>query len=137
MFVTKLMETSLRALIEQRSLARQPLSATEVSAFSLDVARALNYFHQKRPSSIIHRDISSAKVSDYGTANFKKKTMTPAPGAAIYSAPEALTRNQTVKVDVFSFGVLLCEMSIQKMPDPDKRKQQVASVTNPLIRALI
>ncbi|PFX11731.1 putative serine/threonine-protein kinase [Stylophora pistillata] len=136
LFVTKLMETSLRALIEQRSLARQPLSATEVSAFSLDVARALNYLHQKRPSSIIHRDISSAKVSDYGTANFKKKTMTPAPGAAIYSAPEALTRNQTVKVDVFSFGVL-CEMSIQKMPDPNKRKQQVASVTNPLIRALI
>ena len=89
----------------------RPLSATEVSILSLDVARALNYLHQKKPSPIIHRDISSAnvllwrqgdqwrgKVSDYGTANFMKHTMTVAPGAMIYIAPEALTSNQTVKV---------------------------------------
>ena len=38
------------------------------------------------------------KVSDYGTANFIQQTMTVAPGAMIYSAPEALTSNQTVKV---------------------------------------
>ena len=106
LFVTELMETSLRALLEQRSL-----STTEVSVISLDVARGLNYLHQKEPSPIIHRDVSSAnvllwrqgeqwraKVSDYGTANFMRHTMTVAPGAPIYSAPEALTKNQTVKV---------------------------------------
>ena len=106
LFVTELMESSLRALLEQR-----PLSRTEVSVISLDVARALNYFHHKEPSPIIHRDISStnvllwrqadqwrAKVSDYGTANFMQQTMTVGPGAMIYSAPEALTKNQTVKV---------------------------------------
>ena len=37
-------------------------------------------------------------MSDYGTANFMQQTMTVAPGAMIYSAPEALTSNQTVKV---------------------------------------
>ena len=37
-------------------------------------------------------------MSDYGTANFMQQTMTEAPGARIYSAPEALTSNQTVKV---------------------------------------
>ncbi|PFX21234.1 putative serine/threonine-protein kinase drkD [Stylophora pistillata] len=150
LFVTELMETSLRALIEQKSLARQPLSATDRSVISLDVARALNYLHQKQPSPIIHRDVSSAnvllwlqgdqwraKVSDYGTANFKQQTMTAAPGAAIYSAPEALSKDQTVMVDVYSFGVLLCEMSIQEMPDPERREQQVALVTNRLTRALI
>ena len=106
LFVTELMESSLRALLEQR-----PLSSSEVSVISLDVARALNYLHLKKPSPIIHRDISSAnvllwrqadqwrgKVSDYGTANVLQQTMTVSPGAMIYSAPEAHTRYQTVKV---------------------------------------
>ena len=108
LFVTELMETSLRALLELRSL-----SPTEVSVISLDVARALNYLHLKKPSPIIHRDISSAnvllwreadqwrgKVSDYGTANFKRDIMTACPGSRIYSAPEALTESQTAKVCV-------------------------------------
>ena len=118
LFVTELMESSLRALLEQR-----PLAATEVSIISLDVARALNYLHQKKPSPIIHRDISSAnvllwrqgdqwrgKVSDYGTANFMQHTMSVGPGATIYMAPEALTSKQTVKV---SYDLLkVCYLSI-------------------------
>ena len=111
LFVTELMEKSLRALFEER-----PLSETEIRVISLDVARALNYLHQKKPSPIIHRDVSSAnvllwrqgdqwrgKVSDYGTANFMQQTMTVAPGAMIYSSPEALTPNQTVKVGYYWF----------------------------------
>ena len=106
LFVTELMESSLRALLEQR-----PLSSLEVSVISLDVARALNYLHLKKPSPIIHRDISSAnvllwrqadqwrgKVSDYGTANVLQHTMSVGPGAMIYSAPEAHNKHQTVKV---------------------------------------
>ena len=106
LFVTELMESSLRALLEQR-----PLSSSEVSVISLDVARALNYLHLKKPSPIIHRDISSAnvllwrqanqwrgKLSDYGTANVLQHTMSVGPGAMIYSAPEAHNKHQTVKV---------------------------------------
>ena len=106
LFVTELMQSSLRALLEQRRL-----SSLEVCVISLDVARALNYLHLQKPSPIIHRDISSAnvllwrqadqwrgKVSDYGTANVLQHTMTVGPGAMIYSAPEAHTRYQTVKV---------------------------------------
>ena len=37
-------------------------------------------------------------MSDYGTANFMQQTMTVAPGATIYCAPEALSSNQTPKV---------------------------------------
>ena len=108
-FVTELMESSLRALLEQ-----QPLSTTDISIISLDIAQALNYLHKSEPP-IIHRDISSAnvllwrhcdqwrgKVSDYGTANFMQQTMTVAPGAMIYSAPEALTSIQTVKVSSYT-----------------------------------
>ena len=120
LFVTELMETSLRTLLEQRAL-----SEAEMSFISLDVARALNYLHQKQPSPIIHRDISSAnvllwrqgehwrgKVSDYGTANFVQQTTTVAPGAMIYSAPEALTKNQTVKVSCYLFIVYMCAFHV-------------------------
>ena len=41
------------------------------------------------------------------------------------------------QVDVYSFGVLLCEMSIQELPDPERRDEQVAMVTNSVLRALI
>ena len=113
LFVTELMEKSLRALFEDR-----PLSETEIRVISLDVARALNYLHQKKPSPIIHRDVSSAnvllwrqgnqwrgKVSDYGTANFMQQTMTVAPGATIYCAPESLSPNQTPKVGNHLFQI--------------------------------
>ena len=42
-----------------------------------------------------------------------------------------------LKVDVYSFGVLLCEMCIQELPDPERRGQQIAMVTNRQLRALI
>ena len=113
LFVTELMEESLRALLEQRQL-----SEIEIRVILLDVARAINYLHQKKPEPIIHRDVSSAnvllwrqgdqwrgKVSDYGTANFMQQTMTVAPGAMIYSAPEVLTSNQTVKVSFLEFAL--------------------------------
>ena len=106
LFVSELMDISLRTLLQQRQL-----SETEMALISLDVARALNYLHQKKPDPLIHRDVSSAnvllwrrgdqwrgKVSDYGTVDFMQQTMTVAPGAMIYSAPESLTPNQTVKV---------------------------------------
>ena len=117
LFVTELLESSLRALLNQRSL-----STIEISVISLDVARALNYLHLKKPSPIIHRDISSAnvllwrqgdqwrgKVSHYGTANFMQQTMTACTGDYIYSAPEAFPR--TVKVqcipDIFKLQLYL------------------------------
>ena len=120
LFVTELMETSLRTLLEQRLL-----SEAKMSVISLDVARALNYLHKKQPIPIIHRDISSAnvllwrqgehwrgKVSDYGTANFMQQTMTIAPGALTYSAPEAFTKNQTVKVSCNLFTIYMCAFHV-------------------------
>ena len=107
LLVTELMETSLRAL-----LGRRQLSETEVTVISLDVARALNYLHQRKPKPIVHRDVSSAnvllwkqydqwrgKLADYGTAKFVEQIMTKYAGALCYGAPEAGSCfNQTVKV---------------------------------------
>ena len=121
LFVTELMELSLRALLGQRQLTE-----TEISVISLDVSRALNYLHHMKPSPIVHRDVSSAnvllwrqgeqwrgKVSDYGTAKFVQQNMTVAPGALIYNAPEALSSNQTSKVSFFIDKYTYLCMSLQ------------------------
>ena len=114
LFITELLETSLRALLGQRQL-----TDTEISIISLDISLALNYLHNMKPSPILHRDVSSAnvllwrqgdqwrgKVSDYGTAKFVQQTMTRAPGAVIYSAPEAVSSNQTSKVSLWTIMVI-------------------------------
>ena len=40
-------------------------------------------------------------------------------------------------MDVYSFGVLLCEMCIRDLPDPKQREKQVALVNNDEFRELI
>ena len=106
LFITELLDTDLRDVLRQR-----PLLHEEVVCIALDVAKALNYLHLKKPSPIIHRDISSsnvllwrrdncwrAKLSDYGAANFMRQHMTSNPGASIYAAPESQTSQQSPKV---------------------------------------
>ena len=107
LFVTELMESSLRKLLEKRQLSEK-----EIAVISLDVAHALNYLHERKPKAIVHRDVSSAnvllwkqngewrdKLGDYGTVKFLQEIMTVAPGAMIYGAPEVgCPHNQTVKV---------------------------------------
>ena len=39
------------------------------------------------------------------------------------------------QIDVFSYGVLLCEMCTKEPPDPERRERQIASVWNKEIRA--
>lgn len=111
LLVTELMEKSLQALVHQPG---QQLLDTEIAVIALDVALGLNYLHQRKPTPIVHRDVSSAnvllwirdkkwrgKLSDYGTARFAGEAMTRSPGAFIYSAPEAGSTSQTVKVSWF------------------------------------
>ena len=121
LFITELLETSLRALLEQHDLDKCQLADTKISIISLDVSLALNYLHNVKPFPIVHRDVSSAnvllwrqgdqlrgKVSDYGTANFVQQTRTRAPGAAIYSAPEAVSPSkQTSKVSLWTIMAII------------------------------
>ena len=110
LFITELLDTDLRNVLRQRSLHLE-----EVVCIAVDVAKALNYLHLKKPSPIIHRDISSsnvllwrrdncwrAKLSDYGAANFMRQHMTSNPGASIYAAPESHTSQQSPKVSTNS-----------------------------------
>ena len=107
LLVTELLDTSLRNLLSDRRLSQD-----EILILALDVAKGLNYLHLNKPLPILHRDISSAnillwkreetwraKLSDYGAANFMRQQMTVNPGAMIYSAPEAVTAQQSPKVN--------------------------------------
>ena len=100
LLITEIMECSLRARLYNQT--DPPLSDPEITTIALDVAKALNYLHQKR-EPIIHHDISSgnvllrphgdqwrAKVSDYGTANFVRQSNINYAGNAVYCAPESL-----------------------------------------------
>ena len=145
--LTELMSTSLRAVLEHR-----PFNPAQITSISLDVARALNYLHLMHPDPIIHRDISSAnvllepgpsnswraKVSDYGSANFLQQLRTAGPGNPTYAAPEAdIPSQQSPKMDVYSYGVLLLEMCSRRFPNPEECEALLQRVQQPTMVALI
>ena len=137
----ELMHTSMR-----KYLVKDPdiPSAVFRVCVSLDIAKALNYLHLMQPHPIIHRNISSAnvlleplsnqiwraKVTDYGSANLHSQMISENPGIFVYSAPEAhLPSHQSIKMDIFSFGVLLIEMNTTaRFPDVDKRESLIHSI---------
>ncbi len=88
---------------------------------ALDVARALEYIHTQK---VIHRDIKPenvhvsdtgvVKLMDFGIAKGEGMALTRAGyvlGTPYYMAPEqVMGQNITVQVDVYAFGMLLCEI---------------------------
>nr|KJB45568.1 hypothetical protein B456_007G312800 [Gossypium raimondii] len=89
------------------------------------IAKGLTYLHEECSKQIIHCDIKpqnilldeslTAKISDFGLAkllmNDKTRTKTGIRGTKGYVAPEWFRKIPvTVKVDVYSFGVMLLEI---------------------------
>ena len=145
MIIIELMEASLRATYKRNSLTKKQM----LSIFK-DVAYAIHYLHEFR-EPLIHRDLTApnvllkllpdnnylAKVSDFGSANLEKFATTSGEGAIIYSAPESFppprdkTRprpKQTVKMDSYSYGILLCEVVNHELPDDDHLEEMVEAM---------
>tara|TARA_Y100000994_G_scaffold249638_1_gene263086 strand:- start:19575 stop:20516 length:942 start_codon:yes stop_codon:yes gene_type:complete len=113
----------------------------------MDVLQGLAYFHNRRPQSLIHRDIKPtnilltpsyrAKITDFGISKLyslerknsftgidvinKESELTADVGTMRYRAPETYNSNIEYdnKVDIYSFGVLLYEMFEVRRHVPD------------------
>ncbi len=132
MIVTELLDTSLRSAYQDNRVG-----PNKRRIFG-DISSALVYLHRQR-EPVIHRDVSSAnvllhslpnnrwlaKLSDFGSANLARDATTPGEGAILYTAPEAFPQSpyspqprpqQTTKIDVYSFGVLACEVVTRTFP---------------------
>ena len=99
-----------------------------------DVSLGLRYLHEHTPP-VIHRDLSannvllttslSAKISDLGVAKIldlspSQHMSTMVPGTPCYMPPEALITppNYTIKIDSYSFGVLILHLLCAEWPFP-------------------
>ena len=157
LIITEIMDASLRDVYKRNQLTSEMMKLTILR----DVAAGLNYLHCL-DDPIIHRDVSSAnvlleskgpdrwkaKLSDFGSANIARNAITTAPGAAVYSPPECVAttvairvrkKQQTTKIDVFSFGVLLCEIMTCQLPNLDQfhgMLQNVATSSPPIAQLI-
>ena len=150
--LTELMQTSLRAVLEEKEINLLTMSRQQVSYIALEVCIALNYLHLMKPDAIIHRDVSSAnvllerlgtdlwkaKLSDFGSSNFARLVMTAGPGNFTYAAPESSDPEmQSPKMDVFSYGILLLEMSHCHFPEVQRRQELIHQLTWSTMKTII
>ncbi|XP_027339916.1 probable serine/threonine-protein kinase SIS8 isoform X1 [Abrus precatorius] len=96
---------------------------------ALDAARGMNYLHNCTPV-IVHRDLKSpnllvdknwvVKVCDFGLSRMKNSTFLSSrstAGTAEWMAPEVLRSELSdEKCDVYSYGVILWELSTLQQP---------------------
>ena len=138
--LTELMQTSLRAVLDKKETNKLSMSRQQISNIAMDVAKALNYLHLMKPDAIIHRDVSSsnvlleplgadiwkAKLSDFGSSNFAHQITSAGPGNFSYAAPESFDPEmQSPKMDIFSYGILLLEMSYSQFPNVQNRQDLI------------
>ena len=139
LLLLELLQKNLRQAYEDSDLG----FSVALSIFR-DVAYGLHHLHEHQ-EPIIHRDVSApnillealpggtwrAKLSDFGSANFLKRSKTPGMGAIVYTAPEMFPRDDpttpmprpTVKCDVFSYGIVLVEVITRSLPSTENRHQ--------------
>lgn len=110
------------------------LSLPLIIRFAIDIAKGLNWLHHK---GIIHRDLKPAnilidrnysiKLADFGLSHVKSRKGSDVGfygvcGTSCYMAPEVISKKPYgIKCDVFSFGLLLCELIMGEYPYDQKK----------------
>jgi hypothetical protein len=102
---------------------QRTMTMTSMLSIAIDVAQGMNYLHSLEPI-IIHRDLKSAnilidrnlsaKVGDFGLSY--KTASSQASSSGVFGTPEYMAPEVMMgkpydrKVDVYSYGVVLCEL---------------------------
>jgi len=122
------MEASLFDFIQVTSVEYDE-QLLHIMAFS--VARSMDYLHS---CNLIHRDLKSLnllvnqhfeiKICDFGLSRVidRNQPMTANIGTVCWVAPEIFSNKKlyTEKADVYSYGVILWELLVRKMPFEDE-----------------
>ncbi len=134
-FIGATIKGDMMILMEYMSISlRKQLEIDEyftpniVKQVSLGIVKALNYLHRDISSAnvllepLLPPKLWKAKITDYGSVNLVRQLHTENPGSPAYSAPEAATPSQqTTKIDIYSFGVLMLEMLTGQLLAPENR----------------
>lgn len=123
----------LKTLLVRYQEENHPLGFDYVKVkIALHVAHALTYLHSLDPP-VIHRDLKSrnillsremdAKLTDFGISRERiDETMTAGVGTSMWMAPEIMLGNAYDEMaDMFSFGVVLSELSTHLSPYANAR----------------
>eukprot|EP00597_Dinobryon_sp_UTEXLB2267_P008479 CAMPEP_0170088298 /NCGR_PEP_ID=MMETSP0019_2-20121128/22585_1 /TAXON_ID=98059 /ORGANISM="Dinobryon sp., Strain UTEXLB2267" /LENGTH=414 /DNA_ID=CAMNT_0010306427 /DNA_START=114 /DNA_END=1358 /DNA_ORIENTATION=+ len=137
------MMSSIRSLYQSKTTSL--LSIANVVFIAKEIAKALIYLHTAfdAEAMVIHRDLKpdniaftedgQLKVIDFGLmACVRKRTysaeafeMTGNTGTLVYMAPEvALKKPYTEKADIYSFGVILWQMTAGEVPYNSMKKDE-------------
>ncbi|XP_010552989.1 PREDICTED: serine/threonine-protein kinase CTR1-like isoform X1 [Tarenaya hassleriana] len=120
--------------------AREQLDERRRFSMAYDVAKGMNYLHNRNPP-IVHRDLKSpnllvdkkytVKVCDFGLSRLKANTFLSSKSAAgtpEWMAPEVLRDEPSnEKSDVYSFGVILWELTTLQHPWSNLNAAQVVA----------
>ena len=153
MFITELLDMSLRQCCEKGKLQH----SNKLLIF-LDVAYGLHYLHNF-PKPIIHRNFSAhsvllqalsdrlwrAKISDTELGSITQLSNILGEKESMYIPPEASLQAETkvphtTKLDIYSYGILLCETITCQVPEPGvypERLLQVKRQSAPLHHLIV
>jgi len=109
-------------------LEGKTVSLQKLIAFSLDIARGMEYIHSQGENVLIDGDFH-LKIADFGIACEEAHCELLADDLGTYRwmAPEMIKRKSYGrKVDVYSFGLMLWEMLTGRIPYEDMTPVQAA-----------
>ena len=123
--VMDLMDLSLDGFLHRREAWMPPIKLPLQRQLALDVAQGLAYLHDtvcvmhrdiKPMNILLNKDLSCAKIADFGLATRFGMETSGAVGTVRYMAPEVLIGVYGYKADVFSYAITLWELMHARRP---------------------